>query len=109
MRFRPCHSSSLLPVTGRYTDFQNGTTITNTNVTLVALHSVAIPVTFNADVVLTCGLSNCLMYNIQAFARIPTDIAGILINPPILPTLLAASDLYKDGNLPVEREESFGA
>ena len=96
-------------VTGRYTDYQNGTTIIATNVTLGALHSVAIPVTFSADVFLTYDLSNCLIYNIQAFATIPTDIAGIPISPPILPTLLAASDLYKGRNLPVKREESFEA
>lgn len=82
-------------VTGQYTDYNNGTTIIHTNVTLGAPHSVAIPVTFYADVYLFYDLADCLMQKIQAFATIPTQVGGVTINPPILPQILAASDLYK--------------
>ncbi|CAK4034889.1 Hypothetical predicted protein [Lecanosticta acicola] len=98
-------------VTGEYTSFYNGTAdtsgteIIHTNVTLGAGHLVAIPVTFYADVYLSYD-EDCLIYKIQAFATIPTDIAGIPIEPPILPQLLALSDLYKGGEVPQKREDT---
>ncbi|PIA88799.1 hypothetical protein CB0940_06995 [Cercospora beticola] len=87
-------------VTGLYTDFDNGTTIITTNVTLGVLHGLALPITFSADVYLTYDLSQCLIENVQAFATIPTQIAGIDIQPPILDMLLGASELYDGENLP---------
>ncbi|EME78741.1 uncharacterized protein MYCFIDRAFT_178849 [Pseudocercospora fijiensis CIRAD86] len=74
-------------VTGLYTDYNNGTTIIHTNVTLGVLHSVAIPVTFYADVYLFYDLADCLMQKIQAFATIPTQVGGVEISPPILPQI----------------------
>lgn len=94
-------------VTGLYDDYVNGTTIIHTNVTLGLAHSVAVPVTFYADVYLTYDLSNCLMEKIQAFATIPTDIGGIPITPPILPQILALSPLYKGIAGPAKREVSY--
>ncbi|OQO03110.1 hypothetical protein B0A48_11365 [Cryoendolithus antarcticus] len=55
-------------VTGVFDDYKNGTTIVHTNVTLGALHAIAIPVTFHADVHLEYNLDSCLMQKIQAFA-----------------------------------------
>ncbi|KAK6438349.1 hypothetical protein LTR95_005452 [Oleoguttula sp. CCFEE 5521] len=82
-------------VTGVFDDYKNGTTIIHTNVTLGALHAMAIPVTFYADVHLEYNLDSCLMQKIQAFATIPTVVAGIPINPPIIDQLKALSPLYK--------------
>lgn len=90
-------------MTGQYTDYDNGTSIIHTNVTLGALHSVAVPVTFYADVYFFYD-DSCLIEKVQAFATIPTQVAGIQIQPPILNQLLLASDLYDTSNLPVKRE-----
>lgn len=90
-------------VTGQYTDYENGTSIIHTNVTLGALHSIAVPVTFYADVYFFYD-DNCLIEKVQAFATIPTQVAGVEIQPPILNQLLLASDLYDTSNLPVKRD-----
>lgn len=90
-------------VTGQYTDYDNGTTIIHTNVTLGALHSVAVPVTFYADVYLFYN-DECLQEKIQAFAQIPTQVGGVIIKPPILNQMLLKSDLYDKSNLPVKRD-----
>lgn len=108
-------------MTGRYIDFaENATTVINTNVTLGVLHAVgevfffpimsgrslatddtisfsftAIPVTFNADVFLDYDESQCLITEIRAIARIPTQVGGVPIQPPILDTLLSFSSLPK--------------
>nr|OQO22310.1 hypothetical protein B0A51_09905 [Rachicladosporium sp. CCFEE 5018] len=82
-------------VTGVFDDYKNGTTIVHTNVTLGALHAIAIPVTFHADVHLEYNLDSCLMQKIQAFATIPTVVAGIPINPPIIDQSKALSPMYK--------------
>jgi hypothetical protein len=65
-------------------------------VTLGLAHAVALPVTFSANVFLFYDLADCLIQEIRAFATIPSQIGGIPISPPILPSLLALSDLYKD-------------
>ncbi|KAK6429840.1 hypothetical protein LTR95_014012 [Oleoguttula sp. CCFEE 5521] len=82
-------------VTGVFDDYKNGTTIIHTNVTLGALHAIAVPVTFYADVHLEYNLDSCLMQKLQAFATLPTVVAGIPINPPIIDQLKALSPLYK--------------
>ncbi|OQO00801.1 hypothetical protein B0A48_13488 [Cryoendolithus antarcticus] len=82
-------------VTGVFDDYRNGTTIIHTNVTLGALHAIAVPVTFYADVHLEYNLDSCLMQKIQAFAIIPTVVAGIPNNPPIIDQLKALRPLYK--------------
>ena len=63
------------------------------NQTLGAAHAIAVPVTFSADVYLFYNPDTCLMEVIQAFATIPTVVAGIPVNPPILPMILDASPL----------------
>lgn len=69
-------------VTGQYTSLYNGTAdtsgteIIHTNVTLGALHAVALPVTFYADVFLSYD-DSCLIYKIQAFATIPTQVVSL--------------------------------
>ncbi|CZT25460.1 uncharacterized protein RCC_11192 [Ramularia collo-cygni] len=81
-------------VTGIYKDFpENGTTVINTNVTLGVLHAVALPVTFNADVYLDYDVSQCLMTAIRAYARVPTQVGGVVIGDLVMDTLLSFSSI----------------
>lgn len=85
--------------TASYTDFNNGTTLLQTNITLGLLQSITVPVTLYADAYLTYDVSTCLMNDITAYITAPTEVAGITITPPILPQILSLSPLYE--SLPV--------
>ena len=80
-------------VTGTYTDNADGDTIIHTNVTLGALHGLAIPLTFYADVHCYYNLDTCLIEKIDAIATIPTVVAGVPVTPPVLPEILALAQL----------------
>jgi hypothetical protein len=54
---------------------------------------LALPVTFNAYVNLYYNLDDCLIGKVDVLATIPTDVAGIPIEPPILPQILAIAQI----------------
>ncbi|KAE8445868.1 hypothetical protein EG329_012791 [Mollisiaceae sp. DMI_Dod_QoI] len=71
-------------VTGEYLDFPaNGTTVITTNVTLGVLGIITVPVTYSAHVYLDYN-TDCEIVNVRAFAQIPSQVLGLLINPPSL-------------------------
>ncbi|KAB8338716.1 hypothetical protein FH972_021661 [Carpinus fangiana] len=72
-------------VTGEYVDFgdQNRTTVIKTEVTLGLLHSIMLPVTFSANVYFYFDAS-CMIYQITAYATIPSVILGYPVSPPVL-------------------------
>lgn len=50
--------------------------------TLGALHAIALPVTFYANVYLDFNLTTCEIGAVRAFAKIPTEVLGILLDNP---------------------------
>lgn len=75
-------------VTGQYRDYANLTTIIDTNVTLGALHALTVPVTFFANVLLDFNSDTCQIERVEAYAQVPTQVLGLLVDPPEFPQVL---------------------
>ncbi|KAL2069383.1 hypothetical protein VTL71DRAFT_14062 [Oculimacula yallundae] len=79
-------------VTGFYTDFpqNNSMVINNANVTLGVRNLIPVPVTFNADVYLDYSPApDCRVQAVRAYARIPSEVLGLMTANPGVPPLVA--------------------
>lgn len=89
-----------------YTDYDNGTTLMDADVTLGVLGFVDLPVHAHVLVPAQFNLSTCLLSELVANIYVPSSVAGIPVDPPTLPvipgltTLPGLSNVLKKLDIP---------